>query len=206
MNPSTDINQDPLTANDTGATSFAPDFDMSAINEAVAAGGETPNIQNTFDVDDIDLDNTPTTDKELEQQLAENPDMSLANSADSPSQADDAADAPKTVPAASFVDGDLVDESSKNESAPESAPELEAEKTTVADLANSLSSDYAKEEPVATDAPAPSSSEQTEPAAVAQPTAISASKKSKLPMVILIIVAVIAVAAVAVTLVLAMKK
>ena len=38
MDPSTDINQDPLTANENGATAFASDFDMSAINEAVAAG------------------------------------------------------------------------------------------------------------------------------------------------------------------------
>ena len=52
MDPSTDIHQDPLTMNDNGATSFASDFDMSAINEAVAAGGEANQIQNSFDVND----------------------------------------------------------------------------------------------------------------------------------------------------------
>ena len=75
---SSDTNQDPLAAN--GATSFAPDFDMSAVNEAVAAGGEADNIQNTFNAADIDLSNTPTTDVDLQQQLNANPDMNLANS------------------------------------------------------------------------------------------------------------------------------
>jgi len=83
MDSSTDINQDPLAANDTGATSFDPAFDMTAINEAVAAGGEADNIQNTFDVNSIDLTNTPTSDADLQRQLADNPNMSLANSSES---------------------------------------------------------------------------------------------------------------------------
>jgi hypothetical protein len=53
---------------------------MSAVNEAVAAGGEADNIQNTFNAADIDLSNTPTTDADLQQQLNANPDMNLANS------------------------------------------------------------------------------------------------------------------------------
>jgi hypothetical protein len=146
MDPSTNINQDPLAASNGGATSFAPDFDMSAINEAVAAGGETPNIQNTFDANDINLDNTPTTDKDLEQQLADNPNMNLANSIDSSVPSGATTEAPKATLAASFVGGDLED--APAEPKPAEAPE---EKTTVADLANSLSSEPAEEAPSATE-------------------------------------------------------
>ena len=53
---SSDNNQAPLN-NDAGATSFASDFDMSAVNEAVAAGGEadTPAA--------ADTNITPTADQ-----------------------------------------------------------------------------------------------------------------------------------------------
>ncbi len=146
MDPSTNINQDPLAASNGGATSFAPDFDMSAINEAVAAGGETPNIQNTFDANDINLDNTPTTDKDLEQQLADNPNMNLANSVDSSVPSGAATEAPKATSAASFVGGDLEDAPAEPKLA-----ETPEEKTTVADLANSLSSEPAEEAPSATE-------------------------------------------------------
>lgn len=146
MDPSTNINQDPFAASNGGATSFASDFDMSAINEAVAAGGETPNIQNTFDANDINLDNTPTTDKDLEQQLADNPNMNLANSIDSSVPSGATTEAPKATSAASFVSGDLED--APAEPKPAEAPE---EKTTVADLANSLSSEPAEEAPSATE-------------------------------------------------------
>lgn len=54
-------------------------LDMDAINAAVEAsagqGGET---ETSFDVNKINLDNTPTTNEELQQQLKENPGMSLA--------------------------------------------------------------------------------------------------------------------------------
>ena len=106
MDPSTDINQDPLTMDGNGATSFASDFDMSAINEAVAAGGEADKIQNSFDVDDISLDNTPTTDAELQSQLKADPNMNLSGA---PTESEPAPEAPKT-PEASFIDGDLADE------------------------------------------------------------------------------------------------
>ena len=104
MDPSTDINQDPLTMNENGATSFATDFDMSAINEAVAAGGEADKIQNSFDVNDISLDNTPTTDAELQSQLNADPNMNLSGASTEP-----APETPK-APEASFVDGDLADD------------------------------------------------------------------------------------------------
>ena len=60
----------------------APVLDMDAINAAVAATENEGNkIQNTFDVNDISLDNTPTSDAELEKQMADNPDMNLAGGA-----------------------------------------------------------------------------------------------------------------------------
>ncbi len=107
MDPSTDTNQDPLAANDNGATSFAPDFDMSAINEAVAMGGEAENIQNSFDVNDIDLNNTPTTDADLQKQLNEDPNMSLAGAQNN---AINAPEEKPQAPVAAFVDGDLANE------------------------------------------------------------------------------------------------
>lgn len=119
MDPSTDINQDPLTMNDTGATSFATDFDMSAINEAVAAGGEADKIQNSFDVNDISLDNTPTTDAELQSQLNADPNMNLSGAPTEPALA---SGAPK-VPEASFVDGDLANDAPAANPFLEQAPE-----------------------------------------------------------------------------------
>ena len=109
MDPSTDVNQDPLNAKDGGATSYSPDFDMSAINEAVAAGGEADNIQNPFDVNDINLSNTPTTDAELQSQLKDNPDMNLAGADVAGSTAGQPEPQP-SVAAATFVSGDLTDE------------------------------------------------------------------------------------------------
>ena len=109
MDPSTDVNQDPLNAKDGGATSYSPDFDMSAINEAVAAGGEADNIQNSFDVNDINLNNTPVTDAELQSQLKDNPDMNLAGADVAGSTAGQPESQP-SVAAATFVSGDLTDE------------------------------------------------------------------------------------------------
>ena len=56
-----------------------PELDMDAINAAVnATAGVDASVQGTFDVNDISLDNTPTTAAELEQQMKQNPEMSLA--------------------------------------------------------------------------------------------------------------------------------
>lgn len=56
-----------------------PELDMDAINAAVnASAGNDPNLQNSFDVNDISLDNTPTSAAELQQQMEKNPEMSLA--------------------------------------------------------------------------------------------------------------------------------
>ena len=150
MDPSTDINQDPLTMNDNGATSFATDFDMSAINEAVAAGGEADKIQNSFDVNDIDLDNTPTTDAQLQSQLNENPDMSLAGGATDPVTEP----AKPSEPAATFVDGDLADDNTVTETAEpaSSTPDFSAFDTTSTNF-------EPVSEPVVEDTPAEESTE-----------------------------------------------
>lgn len=56
-----------------------PELDMDAINAAVnATAGVDASVQGAFDVNDISLDDTPTTAAELEQQMKQNPDMSLA--------------------------------------------------------------------------------------------------------------------------------
>ena len=86
---SSDNNQAPLN-DDADATSFAPDFDMSAVNEAVAAGGEADTPAAT------DTDTTSTTDQATD---------STFGAADSPAE--------ETTPApgaATFIDGDLADE------------------------------------------------------------------------------------------------
>jgi hypothetical protein len=130
-----------LNADNSTSVKAPEGMDLSAINEAIAASADeaAKAPQQTFDVNDISLDNTPTTDAALEQQQAKDPNMSLANSGAAPSAtaapaattaAESAAPAEPAdkpaAPAASFVDGDIVDESpaeEKAESAPAAAPE-----------------------------------------------------------------------------------
>ena len=128
-----------LNADDSTGVKAPEGMDLSAINEAIAASADeaskTP--QQTFDVNDISLDNTPTTDAGLEQQQAKDPNMNLANSGAAPSAtaapaaaADPAAPADKpAAPTAAFVDGDIVDESpaeAEAESAPAPEPNYDA--------------------------------------------------------------------------------
>jgi|GEM_PF-3472204 len=106
-----------------------PSLDMDAINEAIAAtGGKDPNLQTSFDVNDISLDDVPQSQDELDRRLKEDPEMSLAGgvgAADAgPTAAIDltqniSSDDPlmpsapveeKTAPVAAFVDGDIIDE------------------------------------------------------------------------------------------------
>ena len=116
---------------DTASGVKAPEgMDLSAINEAIAASADDASKvpQQTFDVNDISLDNTPTTDAALEQQQAKDPNLNLANSgAATSATAAPAAPAAaegeeKTAaPAAAFVDGDIVDDTpSAEEEAPKS--------------------------------------------------------------------------------------
>ena len=56
---------------------------MDVINQAVMAAGDTPKIQNTFDVNDISLDDVPTSQHELDQRMADDPNLNLAGGSDS---------------------------------------------------------------------------------------------------------------------------
>ena len=88
------------TAQPTGSNK--PELDMDAINAAVnASAGNDPNLQGTFDVNDISLEDTPTTAAELEQQMKKNPEMSLAGTViDKSVSTEDAVKAPQVKLAA----------------------------------------------------------------------------------------------------------
>ena len=123
-----------------------PSLDTDAINEAVMdAGNNNPNIQNTFDVNDISLNNVPTTQEELDQRLDENPNMSLAggdsatvNSGDmftgeqqmNATSIDTLSEGMTTkdegAPNASFIDGDIIDGSGDSAAAAAAAAAADA--------------------------------------------------------------------------------
>lgn len=122
-----DIDTTDTTDTSTSASSIsAPDdFDLDAINEAVAESEKTtPPIQNSFDVDDISLDNTPTSDAELEKQVADNPSVSLANGTPLKTADSDVPAEPKhdDDSGAAFVDGDIIDETSSSDEPKEPNP------------------------------------------------------------------------------------
>jgi hypothetical protein len=119
--------QSTTNASSSDSASAKPELDMSAINEAIAQTANDPSTapQQTFDVNEISLDNTPTTDAGLEQQQASNPGMNLANSGAAASATAGAEDKP-AAPAAAFVDGDIVDEAPKAEEAPKPAADYDA--------------------------------------------------------------------------------
>ncbi len=156
--PTVKPNQD-ISGADVAATSTTdePILDMDAINEAVAAtANDGNNIQNTFDVNDISLDNTPTSDAELKQQMADNPDMNLAGGAtnsgaasgatsgpvdftntndpiDNPAKTNVSADADKKpAETAGFVDGDISNDvdPATGETKPEEPPVVAANVVT----------------------------------------------------------------------------
>ena len=184
MDPSTDINQDPLTMNENGATSFASDFDMSAINEAVAAGGEADKIQNSFNVDDISLDNTPTTDAELQSQLKADPNMNLSGA---PAESESAPETPK-APEASFIDGDLANEAPAANPFAEPTPEEPEEPVDTTPNFNVNNFDSANidatpvEEDPEPEAPAePTPEEPEEPATIADLANAATSEPEETP-------------------------
>lgn len=133
--PELESTTDAVESTAAEAVAAEPVLDMDAINEAVAAtANEGNNIQNTFDVNDISLDNVPTSDAELQKQMADNPNMSLANGGDATTDASSGpvdftnttdpinnaatsdGGAPKSEEAAGFVDGDLTNEAPSAES------------------------------------------------------------------------------------------
>lgn len=133
---------------DIPAVTAPEDMDLSAINAAIAesANAAAQDLQNTFDVENISLDNTPTTDAELAAQQAADPNLSLAgapaaepaaNSAATPVATPTATPAP-AAPAqqapetAGFVDGDLMDDPAAPTTAA-AAPDYEAIKADPVD-------------------------------------------------------------------------
>ncbi len=227
QNSATNINTDSTAPNPSGPIDAdKPSLDMDAINEAiVATNGSGSNVQTSFNVNDISLDNVPQSQDELNERLKANPEMSLAggsgavdvNPATSnlaPSAAGDnlpsAPIAPieqkTTTPAATFVDGDIIDdtnESTEEEVTPDysniNSDPLSNFESNIADpsATNSLNATANLVSPSpSTDTSADIPTAPTnEPAHVAN--AITApNKKSKLPLIIGIIGVVLVIVAV----------
>ena len=189
-----------------------PSLDMDAINEAIAAtGGKDPNLQTSFDVNDISLDDVPQSQDELDKRLKEDPEMSLAGGAGvadaGPTAAVDltqniSSDDPlmpsapaeeKTAPVAAFVDGDIIDEveePAKTEATPSYdniyTDPLSSIETGAADsnIAKSLGEPA---EPVSASidagAPADAPAPAGEPAHIANTITVP-GQKSRLPLII----------------------
>ena len=143
QNSATNTNTDSATP-DFGnpVDTSKPSLDMDAINAAVTAtDGGNPNMQTPFDVNEISLDDVPQSQEELNDRLRANPEMNLAggsNIADTtnPAAADLAqntvgdnlpmsetpTEEKKPTPAATFVDGDIVDDITSSPVSTETAP------------------------------------------------------------------------------------
>ena len=129
MNP-VDGTASPKTQDNNVQGATAPsDMDLQAINQAITASANeaVQEQQNSFDVNSISLDNTPTSDAELKAQMDKDPNMSLAGSTTSPSAAPAAAPQPSAPSgAAGFVDGDLQNEPDAEPKEPVSEKEYSA--------------------------------------------------------------------------------
>ena len=138
-------NQQKLSTDGSTGVKAPEGMDLSAINEAIAASADEASKapQQSFDVKDISLDNTPTTDAELKQQQEKTPDLNLANSGSATSATADsttvAATTPATAtpsasaaadkpaaPAASFIDGDIMDDAPAKEDEKPAEPNYDA--------------------------------------------------------------------------------
>ena len=226
---SSDTNQDPLQ-NDSGATSFAPGLDMSAINEAVAAGGEADTPVADGSISDAAAPNittsTDTTESAPQAEVAGFVDGDLANEAApeaepvaaEPIAADPIATDPITTdPVAADSSVDLSAEPNDLATptepfadpatpAAEPAPEVEpvaTESQTIADLANSAAAMNPADQSVTT-APAATPPADMQPAQ-ATPADAPTSKKSKTPTYILIGLALIAVVSVVIAVIVSQK-
>ena len=152
------------------SASAKPELDMSAINEAIAQTANDPSTapQQSFDVNDISLDNTPTTDAGLEQQQASNPGMNLANSGAAAS-ATAATEEKPAAPAAAFIDGDIVDEAPKAEEEAKPKPAADYDAALNADPLASFEDPAAPAAPAATAAPAAAPSGEVDPSTLNDP-------------------------------------
>ena len=134
MNPTDDAATPKAQENETPTITAPEGIDLDAINEAIAESEKAPNQQNSFDVNDISLENTPTTDAELQSQLSQDPNMSLAGgSSEGGAATETPLSAPEVAkqqepaaPVAGFVDGDLMDDPEAPAPAPEATPDYAA--------------------------------------------------------------------------------
>ena len=134
MNPTDDAAAPKTQDNETPTVTAPEGIDLDAINEAIAESEKAPAQQNSFDVNDIDLENTPTTDAELQEQLNQDPNMSLAGgSSDGGAATETPLSAPEVAaqhepvaPVAGFVDGDLMDDPEAPAPEPEPTPDYAA--------------------------------------------------------------------------------
>lgn len=134
MNPTDDAAAPKAQENETPTITAPEGIDLGAINEAIAESEKAPNQQNSFDVNDISLENTPTTDAELQSQLSQDPNMSLAGgSSEGGAATETPLSAPEVAkqqepaaPVAGFVDGDLMDDPEAPAPAPEATPDYAA--------------------------------------------------------------------------------
>lgn len=217
MDPNTDINQDPVAATDTGATSFTPNFDMTAINEAVAAGPAA---------DEIPADPTATPAGSVAPSDPYEPAAAPADPTAAP------AEEQPQAPVAGFVDGDLTNDAPVAPTTPEpvatdpveafsATPEdtvgevpivpQEAEPTTIADLANNTDAPMAAPaaapvEPIASTEPAaPVTPEPTPAPAPAPIDPTVPAGKSKVPTYVLIGLALVAVVSVVIAVIVSLS-
>lgn len=119
MNSGEDTASPKTQVNNTQDVTAPSDMDLKAINQAIAeSANEAVQEQNSFDVKDISLDNTPTSDAELKAQMDKDPNMSLAGANSKPAAAPTAIPSEKPSETAGFVDGDLEDEPSEKTKPP----------------------------------------------------------------------------------------
>ena len=149
-----------------------PELDMDAINAAVSAtAGVDASVQGAFDVNDISLDDTPTTSAELERQMKQNPEMSLAGTViDKTVSAEDAVEAPTvklatdvatTTPQDPSIVADSVDTATAPveatteaaSSAPEAAANPDVAKAEASFVGGDLQNDDESTEAPTADAP-----------------------------------------------------
>lgn len=225
-------NQNSTTAN-TNTDSAASDFgapvsftdetaDMSAINEAIATtsdAGTSP--QAAFDINDISLDDVPSSQDELNRRLEQDPGMNLAGgpvadpatdpvaavnptlsalSANAATMGNEPAAEKPAAPSASFVSGDIVDDAETPETQTTEAPR-QYDNINSDPLANFETAPISQAVPQADPAgpsatpaaPAPAA-EQPAPAPAADAITAAPGRKSKTPIIIvagLVVVAII---------------
>ena len=147
------------------AKSFDSSFDMSAINDAVAMSGNADDLQKTFDVNEISLDNTPTSNAELEKQMKDDPTMRLSGATQQektepkastedfdPTKFDPVANSnisemPQSSSAASFIGGDILEEKSEEKPEEKPTPAINTDMTDAVLAADPVLQGEAKQEP-----------------------------------------------------------